>query len=60
LPNSASSGSTSLTRPSVSVKPPGSFIHEFTDSTNSDPVSPASTIGMPLAKCARGDNRFQP
>jgi hypothetical protein len=60
FPNSACHWCTSTTLPSRRVKPPGWFIHALTEMTISDPVKPVSTIGMPLAKCARGDSRSQP
>jgi hypothetical protein len=41
-------------------KPLGWFIQPFTEMTISEPVKPASAIGMPVAKCNRGDRRFQP
>ena len=60
LPNSAPTGWTSTTRPSTSRNPVGWFIQPLTEITINEPVKPAITIGMPLAKCARGDRRFQP
>jgi hypothetical protein len=32
----------------------------LTEITVNDPVKPAIAIGMPLAKCARGERRFHP
>ena len=58
--NSACHWWTSTTLPSRSVKPPGWFIHAFTEITISEPVKPVMTIGIPLAKCARGESRSQP
>ena len=60
LPNSASQGRTSTARPSSTRKPEGLFIHALTDSTNSEPVKPATTIGTPLSRCSLGDIRPQP
>jgi hypothetical protein len=42
------------------VKPPGLFIQALTVRTISEPVKPATTTGMPLKKCVRGDRRSQP
>ena len=39
----------------ATAKPVGSFIQPLTEITMSDPRIPASTIGMPTARCARGD-----
>jgi hypothetical protein len=60
LSNSAFQGCTSVARPSTSVKPVGWFIHPFTAMTNSDPATPATAIGIPDRKCARGGSRSQP
>ena len=60
LPNSALHGSTSTARPSSSRNPDGLFIHALTAITNSEPVKPAITTGMPHSRCSRGDMRSQP
>jgi hypothetical protein len=60
LANSAAHGCTSVARPSTSVNPVGLFIHPFTAMTNSDPATPAIAMGIPHAKCARGESRSQP
>ena len=60
LPNSALHGSTSTARPSSSLKPDGLFIQAFTAMTNSDPVNPAITTGIPQRRCVRDDMRSQP
>ena len=60
LPKSADSGCTSTTFPSTILKPPGWFIQPFTAITINDPATPASTTGIPLAKCQRGESRSQP
>ncbi len=60
MPNKASSGRTSVTRPPATVNPLGLFIHAFTAITISEPVKPATTTGMPERKWARGERRSQP
>ena len=54
-------GSTSTTLPAeFSVKPDGSFIHEFAATTDTLPPIPAITIGTPVQKCGHGFSRLQP
>ena len=60
LANSACQGCTSTARPSRSANPVGWFIQPLTEMTNSDPATPATAIGMPARKCARGRSRSQP
>ena len=60
LANIAATGSTSVTRPSTIRKPCGWFIQAFTVITMNEPVTPVIAIGMPLARCQRGDSRSQP
>ena len=44
----------------LSVKPAGSFIHEFAATTEAVPPIPAITMGTPVQKCGHGLSRFQP
>ena len=60
LPNSASQGLTSTASPPRSSKPPGLFIQALTAITNSEPVMPAITTGIPVSRWARGESRSQP
>jgi len=60
LANSADHGCASTARPPDSRNPVGWFIQALTEMTNSEPVIPASAIGRPDKKCARGRRRSQP
>ena len=54
-------GSTAITWPSESrVKPAGAFIHAFAATTETDPNTPAMTIGTPVQKWTHGLSRRQP
>ena len=53
-------GSTAVTFPWERVKPPGWFIHELADTTDSVPSTPATTMGTPVQKCAHRGSRSQP
>jgi len=60
LSNRAFQGCTSTARPSRRLNPVGWFIQPLTAMTNSEPATPATAIGMPLAKCVHGLSRSQP
>ena len=53
-------GSTAVILPWDRVNPPGWFIHELADTTDSVPSAPAITIGTPVQKCAHRGSRSQP
>src|SRR5919201_510129 len=55
--NSAWNGWTSTALPWLRRKPLGWFIQPLTEMTINEPVKPARTIGIPVAKCSRGDRR---
>ena len=58
--NMAAHGSTSVTMPSRMVNPVGSFIQEFTETTQKVPTMPDIAIGISMARCSRGGMRSQP
>ena len=60
LANSADQGCASTARPPASRNPVGWFIQALTAMTKNEPATPATAIGIPLAKCSRGLSRSQP
>jgi hypothetical protein len=58
--NIADHGRTLTSRPWRSVKPCGLFIHALAQTTKNAESTPATKIGTPAIRCARGESRSQP